>query len=244
MEQVEEFVENHMTKKGEKLKESTKGEYRNAFSMFKDKFGTEDFKALFTNEYHNVFDKLKEEYSSDYYIHKVNGFCLYYSIPYTVPTTFKEKTKKTVPNMDSIRDAIIKIKDKKAKLFLTINTDTSGEMLRRDWANTMIKEYTSEEEHSAALSLYSIESGVFTTEEDNKTYRPREFKLSEYAHSLIKEYVETLENKKFLFDTKSVGKKNRCGVYGKYISGITKKYLGENVNMNAFRSGVSTREGT
>jgi hypothetical protein len=242
MEQVEEFVENHVTKKGEKLKDSTKGEYRNAFSMFKEKFGTEDFKTLFTNDYQNIFDKLKEEYKSDYYINKVNGFCLYYSIPYTIPTIIKEKSKKIVQNIDNIRDAIRKINDRKAKLFLTISTDTSGEMLRRDWANTMIKEYTSEEEHSTALSLYSIETGVFTTEEDNKTYRPRELKLSEYAHSMIKDYIETLEDKKFLFVTKSIGKKDRCGVYGKYISGITKKYLGENINTNAFRSAVSTQE--
>lgn len=242
MEQVEEFVENHVTKNGDKLKDSTKGEYRNAFSMFREKFGTEDFKTLFTNDYQNIFDKLKEEYESDYYIHKVNGFCLYYSIPYAIPLLKKTSTKKTVPNIDNIRIAIRNINDRKARLFLTISTDTSGEMLRRDWANTMIKEYTSEEEQSTALSLYSLDSGLVTTKEDNKTCRQREFKLSEYTHSMIKDYVETLSNKKFLFVTKSIGKKDRCGVYGKYLSYITKKYLGENINTNAFRSGISTNE--
>jgi integrase len=242
--QLQEFLDNYSTKRGPLLA-STKREYIKSFTKFKELFHTDDYINLFTKRQDEVKEYIAKNYKSPYYLAKMYGFCTYYKIecpgkePYT-PKVFDD----TVIDTTKIRNKLKNIKNLKARVWLSIHTDSSFNSLRRDWANTMIREYCTEDEIQLAPSLYTIETGEFNTEADNKTKRPRKFTLSDETRELIKEYIPTMKNNKYLFETSSNTFEKRNDTFSKYLRKISEDHIGHPVQTNAFRKGISTEDQT
>ncbi len=103
MESVNKLVEEYGTSKN--WKDSTKKDYLKSLKMIGKAFDTEDFHALFTNDYEKVYKTLKEKYVKNTHIANVNVYCKFYDIKVTKPQSDTEsdnsapntpkKTKKT-----------------------------------------------------------------------------------------------------------------------------------------------------
>lgn len=242
--QLQEFLDNYSTQRGPLLP-STKKEYIKSFTKFKELFDTDDYITLFTKRQDEVTEYIAKNFKSKYYLAKMYGFCTYYKIecpdkePY-VPKVFDD----TVIDTTKIRNKLKDIKNLKARVWLSIHTDSSFNSLRRDWANTMIKEYCTEDELKLAPSIYTVETGEFSTEADNKTKRPRKFALSDETRELIKEYIPSMKNKKYLFETSSSTFEKRGDTFSKYLRKISEDHIGQPVQTNAFRKGISTEDQT
>jgi hypothetical protein len=240
--QLEEFLEKYTTAKGEHIGESTKKEYIKTFKKFKEEFKTDDFITLFTNRYKDV-EKYLSVYKSNHYTSKLNGFCTYYKIACPEKPKYEAKVfDGEVIDTAAIRANLDDIGNLKAKVWLAIHTDSSFNSVRRDWANTMIREFCTEEELTTAPSLYTVETGEFSTESDNKMHRPRKFVLSQSTRDIISKYVRTMTNKKYLFETKSNTIEKRNDTFSKYLRNITREHVGIPLQTNSFRKGISTED--
>jgi integrase len=240
MEQLTEFLEEYKGKQGVGFSKRTREEYVKAFAKFEAMFGTCDFKTLFTEEYDRVYEELSK-HASSFYLGKVNGFCKYYDIPY-IQCVSKSPEPICAIDPSDFRNKVVGIDDLKARALLSISLDSSGNSLRADWANTMVVQYASKIELENARSTYDIETRTFHTLSDNKTGRARTFQMSEETNEVIKEYLDSLKDKRFVYSTKSVDPDKRCNNYCKYIKSASTKYLETPVNVNGFRKGLSTEE--
>jgi hypothetical protein len=241
MEQVTTFVTEYIPKGKKEYSEKSKSEYIKMFKVLSKKFNTEDFITLFTEDYSGVLNTLKKDYSSNTYWSKINTFCKFYDIPVTdiVVTSSKNVVKR---DLEKIRENILGITDNiKAKVFLSLYTNKTGNAVRRDWATVMIKENCSEEDVKKSKSVYSYKTGTFEFRVLNKTQRTMSFEIEEPIQKLLKEYIETLGDYKYLYQYKASDESNdtaRLDSFTQYLIRITTKYLGEKITTNDFRKAL------
>ncbi len=242
MDKVTEMVNSPTVNKGGPYKATTKNEYIKTFNSLSSLFKTNDFHTLFTNQYDFVIETLNKQYTTNHaYWYKVNTYCKYYEIPFRDPPLKTGANESTPRNMYMMRQKIEKISDIRAKTFLSLFTNNTGDSVRRDWATVIIREHASEQQLIDARAVYCIETGVFEFRTLNKSSRTLTFTIEDNIKHMIEHYIPTLDDKSYLYNYKTKGEytdKNRTESFSQYISRITLTYLGEKMTMNDFRKAL------
>lgn len=244
MNKVEHLISEYKPK-GKEYSVATKRDYRNAFRILSGIFETGDFDKLFTERYDEVVSVLSKRYESNAYWHKVNTYCKFYDIPYKeIPLPAPNDTSKIpVHDMDMIRTKVEKIRDLKAKVFLSLLANKLDYCVRRDWATVMIYEHCNESEIGKAKALYYMQSGKFEFLELNKTGRSLEFIIEDSTRKLLDEYISELKDARYLYNYNTKEEPNderRTNSFAHYLTRITERYLGIKMTVNDFRKGMET----
>ena len=228
--------------KDKEYSETTKNDFRRAFNRFSELFSTSDFKTLFTEHYDNVVKVLCQNFKSHMYWHKVNIYCKFYGIPCKeIPLSTNDSSKIPVHDISKIRTKISKIRDLKAKVFLTLLANTIEYCVRRDWAIVMIREHCTQPELDSAKALYTMATGEFEFIELNKTGRSMKFVIEPTTQELLKEYISELDDKKYLYNYNTKEEPTdtkRTNSFSHYLTRMTEKHLGKKMSVNDFRKAM------
>jgi hypothetical protein len=247
MSDIEEFLSNYTYEHGKHYSETSKDTFRAVFSKLLEIFACDTIKELFETRYDDVVYYLKQnkaENTARSVWFKINAACCYFGLPTKPVDISKDEIgivgtrKEPQTELDIIRGIIETVPDSdlKAKVFLTLVTNKDRYSVRRDWTNIFILENSTKEELEHAKAVYSIKDGHFNFKILNKTKGTLEFDIDEDTRLLIERYLITSPQPSRLFSSSSKTENNRAIQFSRYMSSITKKYIGESLTSNSFRT--------